>query len=245
MVYEIMKAHRFRASDYLIVVAYLVAAKTDEKRYVQAVEKAKAFYDGMKANHRFITGRNDYIYAAMLGISDVELESGLKKMEHLYRALKPRFFSGNGVQALTQVLVLGGEDDNIETRVFDLSERLRQRGLRFDKEYTLPALGILALLPIDTGTLVDEVNAVYQFLRTHKGFGGWAVTKQELLLISSAIAALDFLDNEQSNQGALLTTELSTSITNIITAQQATIAAAAVATSSASASASAASRSSR
>jgi len=217
MVYEIMKAHRFRASDYLIVVAYLVAAKTDEKRYVQAVEKAKAFYDGMKANHRFITGRNDYIYAAMLGISDVELESGLKKMEHLYR----------------------------ETRVFDLSERLRQRGLRFDKEYTLPALGILALLPIDTGTLVDEVNAVYQFLRTHKGFGGWAVTKQELLLFSSAIAALDFLDNEQSNQGALLTTELSTSITNIITAQQATIAAAAVATSSASASASAASRSSR
>lgn len=106
-VYDLMKEAKFRASDYLVVAAYQIAANATSDRYQRTVERAKLFYDSMKAKHRFLTGQDDYIFSAMLGLSDIDVESGVDRMEQLYVTLKPEFMSGNSVQALTQVLVLG------------------------------------------------------------------------------------------------------------------------------------------
>ncbi|MDQ0194224.1 DUF4003 family protein [Paenibacillus wynnii] len=70
-VYDMMKNAKFRASDYLVVAAYQIAANTTSDQYLRTVERVKAFYDGMKAHHRFLTGQDDYIFAAMLGLSDI------------------------------------------------------------------------------------------------------------------------------------------------------------------------------
>ncbi len=234
-VYNMMKAYRFKASDYLVVAAYLIAANTSEGRYAQTIERAKAFYDGMKADHYFLTGPNDYIFAAMLGLSTVEISSGLTRMEQLYKTLKPEFNSGNGVQALTQVIVLGGENKDIEAHVLALGDEFRRMGMRLDKEYTLSSLGVLSLLPADITSLVNDVIEAYEFLRTQKGFGRWSMTKQELLLFSSSLIALDYADDADSD---ILTTTLSTSLTGIIIAQQTAIAVAAASSAAAASSSS-------
>ncbi|MCM3204026.1 DUF4003 family protein [Paenibacillus illinoisensis] len=234
-VYDLMKQIKFRTSDFLAVAAYQIAAQAAPDQFQYTVERAKAFYDQMKAKHRFLTGQDDYIFAAMLALSDLDVESGVDRMEQLYRELKPEFSPGNSVQALTQVLVLGDGNPESSARVLALQEAFRKRSIRLDKTYTLSSLGVLSLLPVNQDTLVDQVQETFDWLRDQKGFGAWSITKQELLLFSSALVAVQHVENLRSG---VLTTTLSTSITNIIIAQQAAMASAAAASAAAAASSS-------
>ncbi|WNS47004.1 DUF4003 family protein [Paenibacillus sp. MMS20-IR301] len=234
-VYDLMKAAKFRASDYLVVAAYQIAAHTTSDQYDRVIERAKAFLSGMRAKHPFLTGQDDYIFAAMLGLSDIAVEHGVVRLEQLYLELKPEFFSGNSVQALTQVLLLGEEASGPASRVLSLREAFRARGIRLDKEYTLPSLGILSLLPYAPSELVDSVSETYEFLRTQKGFGGWSVNKQELLLLAAALVSYQYV--EEARNG-VITSMLSTSLTNIIIAQQTAIAVAAASSAAAASSSS-------
>ncbi|NUU78144.1 DUF4003 family protein [Paenibacillus xylanilyticus] len=234
-VYDLMKEIKFRSSDFLAVAAYQIAVQAAPDQFQYTVERTKAFYDQMKANHRFLTAQDDYIFAAMLALSDLDVDSGVARMEQLYRELKPEFSSGNSVQALTQVLVLGDDSPESSHRVLRLQEAFRKRSIRLDKTYTLSSLGVLSLLPVDQETLVDQVQETYDWLRDQKGFGAWSITKQELLLFSSALVAVQHVENLRNG---VLTTTLSTSISNIIIAQQAAMASAAAASAAAAASSS-------
>lgn len=234
-VYDFMKEIKFRASDYLVIAAYQIAAHTTSDRYQHTVERAKMFYDSMKAKHRFLTGQDDYIFSAMLGLSNIDVDRGVDRMEQLYTSLKPEFLSGNSVQALTQVLVLGEEAPEAAARVLALRDAFRTQGIRMDKEYTLSSLGVLSLLPCSREVLVTEVSETYEYLRTKKGFGSWSIGKQELLLLSAALVAFKYVDEVRNG---VLTTTLSTSITNIVIAQQAALAGAAAASAAAAASSS-------
>ncbi|MDK8193822.1 DUF4003 family protein [Paenibacillus sp. UMB7766-LJ446] len=161
LIYDLMKKNKFRTSDYLVIAAYQIAAHAKPDQFEHRVERTKTFYDHMKAQHRFLTGQDDYIFAAMLALSDLNVESGVTRMEHLYTELKPEFSPGNSVQALTQVLVLGDDNPDAGARVLALNEAFRRRDIRMDKMYTLPSLGILSLLPADRDTLVSQVEETY------------------------------------------------------------------------------------
>ncbi|MNI24919.1 hypothetical protein D3C73_785530 [compost metagenome] len=234
-VYEQLKELKFRASDYLAVAAYQIAAHQAPEEYSRTADRARHFYDSMKAYHRFLTGQDDYIFAAMLALSDLEPERGAARMEQLYTELKPEFLSGNSVQALTQVLTLGQDTPEAAARVLALREVFRSHNIRLDKEYTLPSLGVLSLLPVDHETLVQEISDTYESLRTKKGFGSWSVTKQELLLLAASLVA--YRQIEEASSG-ILTAALSTSLTNIIIAQQTAIAVAAASSAAAASSSS-------
>ncbi len=233
-VYRGMKEARFGACDHLVLAAFQIAANAPPPEYAERVERAKAFFDGMKRDHRFLTGQDDYLYAAMLGLSDIDVAAGVERLERLYQSLRPEFHSGTGVQALAQVLVLGG-DESPERCVLTLREALRARGLKLDGVYTLSSLGVLALLAQDADAIAGQMAETSELLRTRKGFGPWSVSRQELLVFCAGLVALDSVD--RAKEGILQAT-LSTSITNIVIAQQAAMAAAAAASASAAASSS-------
>lgn len=237
-VYGLMKEARFKSSDYLVVASCLTAAHTEPDRFALTVSRAKSFYEGMKSEHWFLTGPDDYIFAAMLGMSEIEVETGVARIEHLYDALKPDFHIGNSVQALAQVLVLGGEPTELATRVRALNDAFRAHGLKLDKQFTLSSLGTLSLLPQENDTIVREVQGTYDYLRTQQGFSKWSVTRQEMLLLSAALVAFESVDEIKK---CVLTTAVSTSIVSIVIAQQTAIAVAAASSASAAASASSAS----
>ena len=234
-VYSLLKAAKLRASDFLAVAAYQIAAQANASEHEQIVTRTRAFYDGMKAQHFFHTGEDDYILSAMLGLSGMDPASGVAQIEQLYERFKGAFSSKNSVQALAQVLVLSGSGDDIESRVLALRGAFRAQRMPLDKAYTLPALGILALLPVDIDTVVREIGEAQAYLRTQKGFGSLSLSKQELLLFAASLTAVKYA---QSGQDDVLTAALSTSITNIIIAQQAAMMVAITAGSRAAASAS-------
>lgn len=234
-VYDLLKERKLRASDYLVVAAYQIAANSPADQHQRIADRTRHFYDSMKEYHRFLTGQDDYIFAAMLALSDLEPERGAARMEQLYAELKPEFVSGNSVQALTQVLALGEETPEAAARVIALRDAFRSRGIRMDKEYTLSSLGVLSLLPVDGGMLVQDISDTHDYLRTQKGFGSWSITKQELLLLSTALVSYKHIEAVQSG---ILNSALSTSLTNIVIAQQTAIAVAAATSAAAASSAS-------
>lgn len=225
-VHDLMKEIKFRNSDYLVMAAYQIAAQVPPDQFQHTVARAKAFYDRMKKEHPFLTGHDDYIFTAMLALSDLEVDTAIAHMEQLYRELKPHFSAKNSVQTLTHILVIGDGGSQVSERLPALSEAFRSRNLRMDKTYTLPSLALFALLPAEIDLLVDQVIETYDWLRTQNGFGAWSINKQELLLFSSALTALQHVE---SLQNEILTSSMSTTITNIIVAQQAAMSAAAAA----------------
>lgn len=221
-VYDRMKAVKFKSSDYLTIAALFIASQTNEDNYPNVIFRAKEFYDGMKSNHILITGGDDYIFAAMLGLSHIDPKTGSAQMERLYQRLKSEFTGGDGLQMLSQILLLGGYTEESLYKVADLNNAFRNDGIRLDKRYTISSLGILSLLPSHKSEIVSAVKEVYEYLRSQKGFGGLSSTKQEVLMYASALASFPFMEESKNT---LVTGALSTTITNIILAQQAAMAA--------------------
>lgn len=222
-VYELLKRVKFHTSDFLAIAAYQIAAQSDASDYENVVTRTRGFYDGMKTRHFFYTGEDDYIFAAMLGLTDLDVAAGAERIEQLYTRLKGEFWDKNSVQTLAQVLVLGESDDNVAGRVLTLRDTLREQKIKLDKTYTLPILGILALLPVEMNTIVSDIGAAQDILRTKKGFGSLSVTTQELLLFAASMVAGDYAGNVKDG---IITATISTSIKNIIIAQQAAMIAA-------------------
>lgn len=234
-VYADMRGMKFWSSDYLAIAAFQVAANTTPDSRRVAMDRAYLFFDGMRQRHKFITGQDDYAFAAMLGVSDVDVTTGLERIEELYRRLKPEFSSSNSVQTLTQVLVLGGETEQTLNQLFALREAFKAQRLRLDREYTLPALGVLALLPDEVDSIASDVAESYDILREKKGFGMWSISKQELLMLASGLVAFTYAD---ALKNGIMNTALSTTITSIIIAEQVMMAAIAASSASAASSSS-------
>ncbi|GMK39306.1 hypothetical protein PCCS19_23600 [Paenibacillus sp. CCS19] len=225
-VFDLLKNVKFRSSPYLPVAAYQIAAHSTKDQFADVVARAKAFYTAMKSNHPYLTGQDDYIYAAMLALSDIEVEAGTARMEQFYTELKSELRRGNALQALTQVLVLGAGDEEPAARVLRLKDAFRSRGIKMDRSDTLSSIGVLALLPSEDGELVENLVQTFEWLRTQKGFGRWSVTEPELLLYCTALVAYQHVQELSSRVSF---TTLSTSLTNILIAQEAAMTAAATA----------------
>jgi len=216
-VYNMLRECKFRNSDYLTVAAYQIASGTDSANYPLAVKRTKAFYDKLKEYRWFYAGQDDYAFMAMLGMSDMDPVVGMDRIKHLYDRLKSGFRDKNSILALAQILVFSKTPDKAADRALALRDELKSLNLRYDRSYSLPSLGVLALLPADVSVIVQDLVDARDYLRMQKGFSRWSVTMQELLLYTAAIIGSEY---SGGNQDGILTAALSTCITNIIIAQQ-------------------------
>ena len=217
-VYDRMKDAKFRASDFLAVAAFLIAANTERHNHQNTIERAREFYEGMKKHRWFHTGQDDYIFSVMLALSDIDPISGSDRIEQLHQRLLPEFkrAGGNSVQALCQMLALGGKSDEALDHLITLRNSLRSKKIKLDKAYTLPSLGALSLLPVDGDTLVSDILEAQSYLRSQKGFSPFTVSTQELLLFSSGIISYAYSEDVKGTIAA----SISTGIASIIIAQQ-------------------------
>lgn len=235
--YDLLKDERFKSSDYLAVAACFIAARAEAGRTGPAVIRAKAYFDGIKGEHRFITGPDDCLFAALFGLSGLDVQTGLERTESFYNSLKHGFHGLNHIQSLAQVLALSGNETDLPARVRSLNDAFRAEGLKMGQGYAMASLGVLSLLPQNPGPMAREVRETCDYLRRQSGFGQWSVSKQELLLIASALYAFEAADGIGKN---LMTATVSASIAGIVIMQQTAIAiaAASAATTAASSSAS-------
>ena len=217
-IYEEMKKAGFRASPYLTLAAFFVAKQRTEQEVGAVINRAKEFYDAMKRKHRFLTASDDYGYAVMLAVTDLDIANTINEMEICYELLKKNFGVGNELQSLTHVLALGEEPaQNKCDRVLQLFESLNLKDCKITKYHNLANLGMLALICEDVEKLTDEIAEVNQYLLGKKGFGRWALSKQDRTLFSSVLVVEEYLKECKQDS---LTMTLANGITNLVTAEQ-------------------------
>ena len=237
-VYKLLKQEKFRSSDYLAATAFEIAANAESGNFAQIVNETKEFFDGMKASHRFRVGGDDYIFAAMLALSNVTLQTGIEKLDNLYSQLRSEFgmmTPGSSILALSQMLVLGESTDECVRNTLQINEALKDRKIRLDRTYVLPSLGVLGLLPNDMDIIINDLIAARDYLRDQKGFGALTVSTQELLLYAVSFVADSYSCEMESSTTK---TNITTNVTNLIIAQQVAMMVAIISASTAAASAS-------
>lgn len=74
------------------------------------------------------------------------------------------------------------------------------------------------MLPATEEVLTEKIREAHEFLRAQKGFGLLSVTKQEILMYSSSFVASVYMKDIQND---ISTATISTSISNLLIAQQA------------------------
>ncbi|MCL2438312.1 MAG: DUF4003 domain-containing protein [Coriobacteriia bacterium] len=220
LAHDRLREAKFSNSDQLTIAAFLIATDTERHNFKKIADRAKTFHDGMKGRWWFLTGQDDSIFSVMLALSDITPPVGIERVEQLYQQLKPEFkrAGSSTVQALSQVLALGGKSDEALGCLLNLNKALRQQRIRLDKEYTLPVLGILSLLSVGETALIDDILAAQDYLKTQKGFR--ALSGQERLLFSTAIISSVYAEECLQKEDDAVLASATSSIINIIIAQQ-------------------------
>lgn len=168
-VYLMMKKEAFfKASDYLAMAAYQIAASAEPDTYAAVIGRARDYYDGMKKHHWMLTGKEDYIFTSMLALSDIPVQAGVERMEAIFEEFKNDAVLSNKIHALSQVLTLGKESAATTEKVRALREACRQRNWRLDQEYTYPLLGVLSMMPGTAVSIADDLVEACCFLRGHR-----------------------------------------------------------------------------
>ncbi|MCL2527713.1 MAG: DUF4003 domain-containing protein [Defluviitaleaceae bacterium] len=219
-VHDLLKDQGFWRNDYLVISAYEIAVNAQRIDFERMAARTRNFYDEMKANHRFLVGQDDYIFAAMLALSGIDEHTGANKLKGIFIKLKEgfgRFTSKNSLLTLSQMMVLGSSTDECVDNITRLSRALRKRKIRLDRTYTLPSLGALGLLNLDYNMLADELIQARDFLRSQKGFGAFSVSIHEILLYVVSLVTHAHIGDSFS---AVTKAGVTTSVTNLIIAQQ-------------------------
>ena len=236
VIYDQLKREGFWAGDYLAASAYEIALNAKKEDHSYMVSRTREFFNEMKANHRFLIGLDDYIFATMLALSGIDPHQGANKLKKLYQRTKAEFsffISNSSLMSLSQMLVLGGSTEECVLNLLRLNRALRNYKVRLDRGFTLPSLAVLGMLGTDYSTLAEDIVNARDFLRSKKGFGPFFVSTQELLLYVVSIVTHAYADDIEND---IMKANMTTSITNLIIAQQVAMMAAIAASTAAAAS---------
>lgn len=235
-VYDKLKDVGFSRSVYLPLAAYTIVKEATFDMYDYRIDRMIKIYEAMKKKHFWLTNAEDYIFAAMLSITDLEVDNIIENAEECYKTLNEKGFNkGNALQAICHTLATNDEskEDKVR-RVISLYNRLENKKVKLG-HFSLYLLGALALINDDDERIVDDIKEVNEYLSNTKGYGAWSITKDMRLILAVSLVANRYLE-DLKNSG--LEIAIGNSINSMIIAQQTAIIAACSASAAAAAAAS-------
>lgn len=216
-VHRMMMDAGFKKYSFLALAAYFVASGTDPERYQQIVDRMKAFNEATMVRHKYVAIDRSYL-AALLSMSDADMEEGVKSVEMLYERLKSKI-SGMNKRAygIALIAIAGGMSDQMAAeRIIALRDafKAQKRNVHHKMLGGMPStlLGALVLPHIDANILAQETFEALTYLKAQKGLRPILITKQEVLVYAAAIVASRYADDQgagmiaATTSGALFTT---------------------------------------
>ena len=222
--YEKMKQEKFKGSTELPLTTYSIVKGAPRQEWDDKIRRAREFYEKIKENHYWLTSSNDYVFAAVLATSNLEVEATSRKIEECYSYLnKEGFYKGNDLQALSHILAIGEEtvEEKCSKAVW-LYKSLKDIGCKL--QYSgLAILGPLALVTKDVDKIVSEIKEVFDYISQKDGYGFWSIDKSTKTILAATLVCHSYVNDIKKG---VLEITLGNSINAIIIAQQqATIAA--------------------
>lgn len=202
-IYDKLKSNFF-TSQYLVLTSIVIFNARYRVNVDDAVKNTRIVYDYMKKKHVFLTGQEDTSAAAMIAVTSTNIEETLSEIEEYYIALKNSgFWSGDNLQSLSHILPLfSGSVDGKVNKVVKIDKALRENKVPL-KHYSLPLLGIAAVVTEDPNTFAREVREVSEKIKSEKGFGSFSLGSLIRNMIAVGLVAscyveqLDSIDKEK------------------------------------------------
>lgn len=216
-IYGMLKK-KLHASEYMAYAAITVARLAEAEQYENIVLRTEKIYKGLKAEHPFLTSKEDDAMCVLMAMSDKADDVLLAETENCYCRLKGQIASSNPTLSLACVLALydGAAESKCE-RTIALYEAFREAGCKYGKEYELPTLGVLAMAGGSIEELVADVAEIDKWLAGQKGFGVLgSVNKKQRLMYAGFLA-----QKEASGAGTMQTTAVNGTISMLIAQQMA------------------------
>ena len=235
-VYEKMKDAKFSSSVYLPLAAFTIAKETEIGDIEYRINRMRDFYDQMKKNHFWLTSQDDYVFAAVLATTELNVSDTSQKIEACYSLLNNKgLYKGNDLQTLSHILALGEEAVEIKCdKAIAIYNSLVENKCKLQYK-GLATLGLVTLLTVDVDRIAGEIKEVYDYIYDKDGYGFWSLDKGTRAMLAAALVS-DYYVGEVKK--GLLQITLGNSINAIIIAQQQAAVAAACAASAAASSSS-------
>ena len=220
-VYDILKKY-FSRSEYLAMLATLLAEKTDEENAEQIASRGRALYDLMKKEHPLLTSREDNIMAGFMALSDKSDEQLIDDCEQCYDLLTKEFSSKNALQTVSHILAMtDGTPEEKVGRLIKMFDMLKKAGHKYGKRFELSALAAVSTINADVEELVETIIETDSILAEQKGYGALSIDRKTRLMHAVMLTADIYGDTDNTQAAAAATTIM------IIAAQQAAMCAAA------------------
>lgn len=225
--YSILKKY-FSRSEYLALLATLLAEKISVKDADGIASRGRALYDLMKKEHPILTSSEDNVMAGFMAFSEKSDKELIDDAEKCYDLLRKKFSDKNSVQTVSHILSMTyGTPEEKAERMIRMFDMLAESGHKFGKHYELSTLAALSIIEADEKELVDKVADIDDQLSGQKGYGGLGLDKKTRLMHAAMLTA-DLYEDSDNAQAAVSASALA-----VIAAQEAAICAVIVASTAA------------
>lgn len=226
--YNILKEH-FKRSEYLAMLAALLAERTSAEKAESIASRGRAIYDMMKKEHPILTSSEDNIMAGFMAFSEKSNEQLIADAEKCYDLLRKKFSYKNAVQTVSHILAMtDGEPEEKVDKLFVMFDMFKDANHKYGKHYELSTLSAISILDADAKELVDTVIEIDSLLDGQKGYGALGFDKKTRLMHAAMLTADLYKDTDNTEAA------VSASTIALIAAQQAAMVAVIVAASAAS-----------
>ena len=180
--YGILKEH-FKRSEYLALLATLLAEKTTPEEADRIAERGRALYDMMKKEHPILTSSEDNVMAGFMAFSGKSDKQLIDDAEKCYDLLRKKFSDKNTVQTVSHILAMtdGASEDKVN-RLFRMFDMFIASGRKFGKHYELSTLAAISIIEADEKELVDTAVEIDRLLDGQKGYGALSLDKKTRLM---------------------------------------------------------------
>ena len=104
-IYGILKEH-FSRSEYLAMLATLLAEKTTTEEAERIAARGRALYDMMKKEHPILTSSEDNVMAGFMALSEKNDKQLIDDAESCYDLLRKEFSDKNAMQTVSHILAM-------------------------------------------------------------------------------------------------------------------------------------------
>ena len=170
------------SDSYRIVASMIIMENCNPEDFRHYLDKTKMIYEQMKRDHSWLTADYDIIFAALLAVSDIDVDNILLEMDEAFRILK-REFRSSRTQELSHILALNLNSPGEKvSRFLEIHDLLKGNGIKVSKSYHLELLAVLSLLDMDDQSIVEQINQAETYLNTYPEFRGWNMFRDERLM---------------------------------------------------------------
>ncbi|MBR6044189.1 MAG: DUF4003 family protein [Ruminococcus sp.] len=195
----------FGWSEYMSLMALMIKKLEGSNDLDKLISRGKEIYEAIKAKHKLVTGGADAVMSILLAMKNSTVEEIVTESEFIMEELKDYGTTGSR-QVAALVLTLSDKPAAEKCSRFKaLFEGIKERGKKYRRDESIALLSSLAVMDVDTDTLLDDICAVDDELADKKGYKGFTASYDRPMrtMHSAMLVSLDYTPTGSDDEAAV------------------------------------------